>query len=538
MCLRCSRTGRKCEYGTATRATYMAGTAYLQLQRQPLTSIARLDFWNPASMRTRTDERWAFEFYFDQVTPNASGVPDLDFWRGVVIQICHYEPAIWDAVIALSSLYFTTYESKEDSFPLFTFTDDSAYGGTVTRAQAFEWYARSLSSIRSQINQSTINPQVALVSCMLFICFEALCGNITQAYKLYCQGSALMYSLCSPTVNHFAQMSSDSAFFSNVLPIFIRLGMSTFLFGREQRDLRIPHRFRDKSHLFENFGDCRLALYGLMEECFSFANNRPQELGKSCSSSDVRLFSVDAFSKQSELLKRLGDWESAAMNSRIILQSEGKELLLMLHGTTYIITATCLSDEESIYDKYIDRFETILQYASDLSSKSAKSSNRFSVRSFETTGGLSLYHTMIKCRDPRLRRRALELSGKETRVHASYGVLPGAMLGAKVIELEEDPSVCSDENDHSRVPPGYPNESHRVKEMHLKHERQRNGTVNIYFQFTKNKWDSSLARWYPVETLLPVSQGLPAAKSQKLLFNLGKEYIAKVLGSSVEDMFY
>jgi hypothetical protein len=513
--------------------------ADLQVQRQPLNSLTRPSSWYYGSLSTKKDERWAFEFYFERVAPSIAGMLDLPFWRGIIIHMCRSEPAIWDAIIALSSLYYDKSESKDDFIPLFT--DDSVYGGkdTVRSTQAIEWYARSLSNIRSQIKSATINTQVALVSCILFTCFEALYGNPTQAYELYCQGSALIYSLHSPAAKPSAQIIAESTFASNILPIFIRQGMTTFLFGGNPRSLRIQHGTWSDSHQFESMGDCRIALYRLMEDCFSFANHRPQELRSDPSSSDETTGSADALSKQTDLLTRLQNWLSAFMSSKTILQADGKELLLMLQGTTYIITATCLSHQESIYDEHIDRFETILQHALDLLSKASKSSNGFPIQSFEMGGGLCLYHIVIKCRDLRLRRRALELFGKVPRVHAFHGIVPGAMLGAKVIELEEEKeagsSKCGDgENGHDCVPvlPGYPIESRRIKGIYLNQERQNDGSVNICLHFSRNKWDPSLLRWYPVKTVLPVYQGSSAAESQQLLFNLGKECIGKVLGSS------
>lgn len=237
MCLRCSQTGRKCDYENG----HLPRVTDLQVQRQPLNNFTRLSYWCSTSLSTKKDERWAFEFYFERVAPSIAGLLDLPFWRGIIIHMCHSEPAIWDAAIALSSRYYDKSESKDDFIPLFT--DDSVHGGTntVRSTQAMEWYARSLSNIRSQIKAATINTQVALVSCMLFTCFEALYGNPTQAYELYYQGSALIYSLHSPTVKSSAQKSAESSFASNMLPIFIRQGMSTFLFGENPRNLRIQH---------------------------------------------------------------------------------------------------------------------------------------------------------------------------------------------------------------------------------------------------------------------------------------------------------
>lgn len=92
-------------------------------------------------------------------------------------------------------------------------------------------------------------------------------------------------------------------------------------------------------------------------------------------------------------------------------------------------------------------------------------------------------------------------------MHAFHGVLPGAMLGAKVIELEEaeeeekgSSKYGDDEHGHDclPVPPGYPIESHRIKEIYLKQELQDDGSVGIRLYYSKNKWDPKLGRWHPV----------------------------------------
>lgn len=45
------------------------------------------------------------EYWFYRAGPCTVGVLNVSLWKGIVLQICRSEPAVWDAVVAASLLY-------------------------------------------------------------------------------------------------------------------------------------------------------------------------------------------------------------------------------------------------------------------------------------------------------------------------------------------------------------------------------------------------------------------------------------------------
>ena len=93
-----------------------------------------------------------------------SGVFDPTFWTRLVLQATHHEPAIKHAVIALGALHESSeIKSREDS-SIFAMQQ---YG------KAIECLVKPLREKQKQA------ADVALITCVLFVCFEVGSHSIT-----------------------------------------------------------------------------------------------------------------------------------------------------------------------------------------------------------------------------------------------------------------------------------------------------------------------------------------------------------------------
>jgi hypothetical protein len=97
--------------------------------------------------------------------PQLSGMYEEVFWKRMVLQATHHEPAIKHAIIALGSLHerFLTYDGLISRSHPKLYYDDFAL-------QQYNLSIKSLIEPFSQKKPQSVD--VCLISCILFSCFE------------------------------------------------------------------------------------------------------------------------------------------------------------------------------------------------------------------------------------------------------------------------------------------------------------------------------------------------------------------------------
>ncbi|KAF9893530.1 hypothetical protein FE257_010842 [Aspergillus nanangensis] len=234
--------------------------------------MADLSFYAPGQR-----ERRAFEYYFHRAAPALSGILDLVFWRGAVLQICRSEPAIWDAIIALSALYERPPITQCAPYRLLAVPLPAVRD--QRHREALSWYARSLGALQKRLERSSLDPAVALISCVLFITIELLQGNMAAAVALYRQGIRLIARSESESESESAEIESEAStratattnlvtVISDELrglmgPVFARLGTLTLILAQVAPISKPPVT---QHNGFPTFHEARTALYALMTE--------------------------------------------------------------------------------------------------------------------------------------------------------------------------------------------------------------------------------------------------------------------------------
>lgn len=380
-CQRCTSTGRKCEYSVSTVSRY-------DTPLPPSFSGLSPSRVNPSAQR----ERRAFEYYFYRGASSIAGALDLRFWKGTVLQLSRSEPAVWDAVIAISALY------EVPSLSSNPVPKDSE------KNEALSWYSRSMMSVRKLIEQNRANQEVAIVTCVLYICIEIMQGHMSEALQLYEQGVSLIYELRA------ASATSASFLEDTIIPLFFRMGTAALSTAGVPivRDLfAFADHWEDTG--FFTVEAARAALAPLMRETLLFrweAGARILEVGS------VVNVSADTFARQQIFLARLENWYSLftglADNQSDHMYQTAISTLRTFHAAIYIILSTCLTQRRTASDNYLSHFRIIVEHASQVlaSTTSDTSQTPFT---FEAGVGQPLFLTAISCCDPVLRREALEL---------------------------------------------------------------------------------------------------------------------------------
>ncbi|GFF25559.1 hypothetical protein IFM61606_09490 [Aspergillus udagawae] len=431
-CIRCTSTGRKCEYTSpapSRRASASASSVVPVLDR-PL-SVSPSSVWL---------ERRAFAHYSQHAAPFIAGVLDIDFWGGVITQVCQAEPAVWDAINAISAL-FENPDLCSDPVRLRQ-NDNKSQGLRPSHSDALRWYSRSLATMRRQIDRGSVDMNVALISCILFICIEMVQGQVEEALRLYQQGVSLIFELRAGGTRMWS--CTDFALLQDtIFPIFLRLGtIAQRVSGFPVSSLLDEMQGRTEI-TFSSLSSARLAMAALAAEGMIFQRTAEKHFatnGHGCAIPPALK------SKQEDLQKRLAKWHHAFTN--LVNSSDPSELpisvtslLLSFHAVTSIVTAVSTEHLETAYDAFLPQFQLIVEQSAVHLEASAGPNGRQPPFTFEMGPGLSLLMTVIKCRDPWLRRRALGLLRKAPPVQALYKCPPGATLAEAFINCEESGTI-------------------------------------------------------------------------------------------------
>lgn len=523
-CIRCSSTGRKCEYSSPAppRHALTSESSMAPVLDRPLSLV-------PSGVAR---ERRAFAHYFQRAASSIAGGLDIDFWGGVVTHVCRSEPAVWDAVNAISALF----ENSEPCFdPVWLRRNDN--NGETLRPEhcdALRWYARSLATMRRQLDRGCVDINIALISCVLFICIETLQGRVEEALRLYEQGVSLIIELRAGGTRLGSRLDSG-LLDDTIIPIFLRLGTIALSISGVPVSGLLDEMRGLIGNTFPSLRSARLAMAGLAAEGMIFQRTVEGYLASKGHGCPIPAGFKDT---QEDILKRLAEWQQAY--TRLVNSSEPSQLpssvtslLLSFHAAASIITAVCTEQLETAYDAYLPQFQLIVEQSTIHLEASAGPDGRQPPFTFEMGAGLPLFLTAIKCRDPWVRRTALELLRKAPPVQALWKCPPGATLAEAFMKLEESghESTMYDESTRAHTvsegqyagskrptPPTalIPEES-RIHAYCVFRPRDdpfplgdldiskwNRSPDQIYLKFSRNRMDEKTKTWQMVHDIVPI----------------------------------
>ncbi|PLB53570.1 hypothetical protein P170DRAFT_473429 [Aspergillus steynii IBT 23096] len=419
-CRRCASTGRKCDY-----------LALVVRSPGPRAS--------PVEISPVQRERRAFEYYFYHAAPALSDALDLSFWRGAVLQISRSEPAVWDAVVALSTFY---------RFPrsLQVGLNQPSVSRSRSQQEGLGWYSRSLESIQTRILRGKAGLAVALVSCILFACIEILQGNMQAAMVLYRQGMQLMRAAPAEQLMHLFPINMAARVFERLGPLARMMGgIAYFPDHLDHGDTLVSVQ-----NMHASLDVARGSLYGLVTK-WKILDDDWKAVRHHPNTREVPSVRETLHRRQNSLEREFVAWyhrfESMEEVARYISTSGSKSdpsihdgiiaSLLVTYTTFLLSTQTCLSLTESVYDAYDQEFAQIVAHAPVALAATAREDGHQPPFVFDMGVGMSLFVTTLKCRNPLLRRQALEFQLRGPPRQSLYVGASAAQLLAAVIALEE-----------------------------------------------------------------------------------------------------
>lgn len=116
-------------------------------------------------LRGTVQERRCFYFFRQQAVFQLAGPCDLELWSRIILQAAHHDSAIRHATIALGSLY--------EQFEVIDSNQLLAQGGATPDEFTLQQYVKAIGHVLEPISKrSPEATNAALVSCVLFVCFE------------------------------------------------------------------------------------------------------------------------------------------------------------------------------------------------------------------------------------------------------------------------------------------------------------------------------------------------------------------------------
>ncbi|KAJ5083158.1 hypothetical protein N7456_012585 [Penicillium angulare] len=428
-CFRCTSTGRKCEFEDARRSP-------------PTLDPTLLLSSSPDAGRR---ERRAFEYYFQNAAQHLAGGMEIDFWTKVIPQICRSEPAVWDGMIAISTLF--EYPNQSLDFPLLRDRRKSNSLNQIQR-EALTWYSRSISSVHSQIERGIADPYIALISCALFICVETIQGRTEEALQLFRQGVTLIGDLRAHITLGHVSRSRQSLLKTAIIPLFSRLGSISLTVSGTNPGQIFGFLENNPSAEFTSIEDARSSITVISADVLLFEREaylHLREIGAYC------FVSSDMLNRREILQLRVAEWYMAYTKLRrgdnrqqcthpITVQHE--PLLIIYHAAISIILSVCLTPLEIVYDDHLAEFATIVEQAQLSLAASVMPDGSQPPFTFEAGVGVPLFLTALKCRDWGLRRKALELLKKAPRMQGLFKCAPSAFMAEAFMNLEESYSLA------------------------------------------------------------------------------------------------
>ncbi|KAJ9654093.1 hypothetical protein H2198_006832 [Neophaeococcomyces mojaviensis] len=449
-CSQCVRSRRRCEGYPPTAS--------------PTTALDSL---------TNDAERRAFLFFKTRTVYKIFGHHDAAEWLSILLHFGYTEEPIKHAIVAVASLH----ESMEPINKSVTLSRARTTEGA--HIVALKHYNDAIKHLREVALTMSTKPDVTMVLCLLFMCFEQLRSGDAACFIHMMAGLRSVYYWRCNTKSYvnFSSFPRPTSDFINekITPILQRLRVQ-FALCMDQRHTSsvvgtspclpapsIPNSYR-------TFSAARIDYDRTMNYVFSTLN-RQHTLGSTILSN--------------ELLSTLDSWKRALDCSKIVqgdtnLQVCTRKLLELYYHVSIIVTSTLHADNELVFDAHDDRFQQIVDLAEGIIQVWTPDSQQYRMLfSFDLGLASPVFLVASRCRRSSLRRRALQIMFHSLTYRGAWRDQYSGLCAQRIIDIEEQGLSWFD------IDPYVP-ESQRIRKVSadLDEENGRIVMQYIYSPFT------------------------------------------------------
>lgn len=205
-CQRCTSTGRKCD---GYVSNILPSNPH---DHHSAVVVHRFTIRIPGTAQ----EKRGFQYFITNTARELTGYYSSSFWEHLILQASTAEPSLRHAVIAIAAIHeeFTDrrlggvspgHESSESIF-------------------ALNQYMKAIAHLRRSLSAGKQAPLTALMSCLLFVCFDYLRGNSDSAMMHLQSGLEILRDLRS-----WDEGGRDIAE-QSMAPLFMRVAAQSILY--------------------------------------------------------------------------------------------------------------------------------------------------------------------------------------------------------------------------------------------------------------------------------------------------------------------
>lgn len=441
-CARCLKAGRICEGYQLAVVKGIRFSPFTETTLPHLTASSSL----LSSFRATQPEWQAYGFYNRKVASILGGSFDTELWKRLVLQVAETEPTVRYGIFALGNLFRHHVVSKGMS--------DC---GCAHCRQTLRHYNKSITSFSQYLQKpaSQQTPEVALLSCIIFICLEFYQMNDKNALSLISKGCDLLAESMRQKPD-----SRTAAINPIVIKSFERLWLLSSMFGRHfTRPLSgssevSPFHPPDRMETIEAARDILYEILRLVQSLrLRVFQAQFNTMPASERAETIEMLKIE----QHSALLLLETWRNGLqfLMDRKVKQSaehtQACSILLVQYTITKIRASASMDPAEKDEEDRSEEFRCLVTAAGEGLARISSEEDARSF-SFESCFLPALFLTARQCRDSNIRRKALELMRLAGTKEGLWCQAELTCIAARVIDLEEGLVTFGLEHPHEATP--------------------------------------------------------------------------------------
>ncbi|KAK6426518.1 hypothetical protein LTR95_016111, partial [Oleoguttula sp. CCFEE 5521] len=376
-----------------------------------------------------------FQFFRLKTVASTNNLLSSRFWDKVVLQLYHVEPAVKHAVLALSSTHQVREAAADTELAL------------RHQDYADRQYSKALGALQELIAQSDGSDIGSiLVASSVVLTLENVRGNY-EAGKIHAAAGRRILA-------HYSQRDdrrSRRGEVKELTQLFRRLDVAADSFsdaytGYPTGDETVFCAFPTATDHSDSFDDARSSLVDLIRGSQFIA----------CDTVWTASLEKSQALERAHLLRRLQDWDSR-FSATLLLESKSSPAQVLTLRIWYLASTAPMivgwKGPELRWDKLKDLFDELVTCGEQLLAEIATKATAGSF-GFDLGYIAPLFFAVERCRDPGIRRRALNVLKTEVRQEGVWESSGAAKVAERWIMIEEaglDVRVASDIPEWHRI---------------------------------------------------------------------------------------
>lgn len=469
-CRRCTSTGRKCDGYEYPRTDLPSSSVALTVNppeaqapgQQPqlfLPSSISVPFAGTAK------ERRIFHRFQVRTIPAFAGSSELDFWECLVLKVGQQEPVVRNAIVALATLH-EDYQKRNGRYSK-DLIEEPSYQHALTL------YGKALRQLNERLCEGNrANAKLALISSILFTCFEVLRRNnmaaiihyqagmreLTRQIKATREDEASSYE-SSSAITEFRSIPQDEL--DVLLRVFARYDIQACTFAKPRAEALVinlpthPPTEMTLAQVKRDLDNLLISVYQFVKSDLTMyrywsANTVPTDWllrrDEAILNFEAWLGAIESFFRRnSNINGNNNSSTTTTATTTILLRPQDQKSLLGLRMQVKIAIIqlkTCISSPaETSFDAFLPEFDDIVTRIEDLADTlSLREAVPLDNESTAFTMELGILHPLffvaMKCRHAGVRRRAITALKRGGREGVWEGPIV-ALVMEWVVKIEE-----------------------------------------------------------------------------------------------------